>query len=343
MYFPLDCADSARYNGNMGGDILRKAWLILLVCTLIFSSVPISAEEEEADLFLLALGDSITTGYELEGGRYGNAGYVNLAAQALGLTRESYENRAVNGFTTADLIELLPSCEEWIRKADIIVFDIGYNDILGHMYSQICMKSCGEILSMPQLQDAWSDMEDAKRLNIENALEKVDFTALYKQFEERLSSVLGFLQAQNSDAVIYMQSLYNPLAGLGVMEEFSDSVIRRMNSSLKQQADAYGCRFMDVYAAFSGHAEEYTYINRYDIHPNEAGHQAIFDLFAEALRKDGFLPDKESAAETSDSVISDESENSGAKNNLLSAVLILTACITIGLICVFVHRKSRRK
>ncbi len=322
---------------------MRRIIFALLLCLLLFPVPTVSAEADTPEIFLFALGDSITTGYELEGGRYGNAGYVNLAAKALGLTRENYENCAVNGYTAEDLIQLLPACEEFIRKADIIVFDIGYNDILGHMYGQICLKSCGEILSMPELQNAYSGMNDTKRQEIEAMLGKVKFTALYESFEKELRTVLDFLQEQNRTAVIYMQSLYNPLAGLGIMEEFSDSVIREMNSILKRMADAYGCGFLDVYEEFSGHAEDYTYIRQYDIHPNENGHRAIFDLFAEALRKDGFLPDEESTAEAVDSVIPDASEESGTENNLLPALLTLTACTAAGLICVFLYMKSRRK
>lgn len=322
---------------------MRRMWLILLVIPLLFSAAPVSSASEPEELFLFALGDSITTGYELEGGRYGNAGYINLAAEALGLRRENYENRAVNGYTAEDLTELLPSCKEFIRKADIIIFDIGYNDILGHMYSQICMKSCGEILSMPELQDACGDMDETKYQETLNALDTVNFTALYRKFETELDSVLNFLQALNSDAVIYMQSLYNPLAGLGVMETFSDSVIQEMNMILKRQADAYGCRFLDVYTAFSGYAEEYTCIKQYDIHPNETGHRVIFDLFAEALQKDGFLSAEESTVEAVPPSIPDSYGESGIKNILLPALLILTVCTAAGLICVFMHRKSRRK
>ncbi len=307
---------------------MLKKVLTLFLCFVLLPIRHVSGTDERTpdDLFLLALGDSITTGYELEGGLYGNDGYVNLAARELGLTRDQYENRAVNGYTTADMLKLLPLCTEDIRRADIIVFDIGYNDILGQVYTRICTQIAGEICDIPKLQAAYAELTAEQHQAVLDSLGKVNYASLYKRFETELRAILEYMRAENKDAHIYMQSLYDPFGGMGVMEAFSDSVVREMNRVIRRTAEEFGCGFLDVYTAFYGRGTEYTYIGEYDIHPNEAGHRAVFELFADALRHDGYLPSAESAPETG---AGDLPANTAGHTPALILTLILSAAILL--------------
>ncbi|MBR2621138.1 MAG: hypothetical protein IKC97_02065 [Clostridia bacterium] len=111
--------------------------LVMLVCiTLCIPSVFASEQQDASPKTLLALGDSLTTGYGLDNYVPGQSpylcnSYVNIIAQALGLEGGStYINRAVNGDRSADLARLIPSLEAEVGSSDLIIITIGGNDLL---------------------------------------------------------------------------------------------------------------------------------------------------------------------------------------------------------------------
>jgi|GEM_PF-4182118 len=270
---------------------MKQRIAAFLAACVLFLAAPHTLRAQEEKPYLVALGDSITTGYEMAGGRYGNAGYVNLTAADLGLSRGEYINCAVNGYTVPDLLQLLPLFEEDIARADILVFDIGYNDVLQYVYSSIAMAlGAGSMRDIRAAGALLSEEDVAEMLiRLDEEASGQMYTALYEAFDAGLHRVLDTLREYNADAPIYMQSLYNPLAALDVMNEFSNRVMGTMNDILRRAAEEYGCRFLDVFSAFAGHEHAYTNMDYNDIHPNEAGHEAIHKLFAAALREDGFL------------------------------------------------------
>jgi len=329
-----------------------KLTAVLLILTLILAVIPAAeASGEDSGLFLTALGDSITTGYGLPGGRYGSASYINLASAELELMRDNYVNFAVNGYTSADLLALIPACAEDIRRADILVFEIGYNDILGYMYSAMCLAAGDASLYMDELKAAVSCMDSAAAEACADALLSEAsgplFRALYENFEANLQSIVSLLREYNPEARVYMQSLYNPLAGLGFFREFSEAVVGGMNTVLARTAQTYGFGYLDVHAAFLGHETEYTRIDSYDIHPNEAGHLAIFELLCDALTEDGFLPgEAETTAEAETVTVTEtpeetEAEEKTSANPLPAVCAVLTA--GAGICGLYYCRKKRKK
>ena len=273
----------------------------VLVCVLFFLSVfslpCVCAEQESDTLWLVALGDSITTGYEMPGGRYGCDNYVNLIAAAFEKTSDEYRNHAVNGYTVTDLLELIPNYREDISKAEIIVFDIGYNDILNPIFAYMAdaVESTGRrVLKVRDLEDGWNSMTDEQRMKAEkalmNALDGPYFSGLLEEFSRGVDEVLALLREYAPDARIYMQTIYNPLAALNAMNSFSDAVIKKLNGILVAAAEENKCGCYDVFSAFDGKESEYTYMANYDIHPNETGHAVMHELFMEALAKDGVKP-----------------------------------------------------
>ena len=86
--------------------------------------------------FMLAIGDSITTGFGLEGydelDPYTCNSYTNLIANALSLNgKDTYINKAVNGATSADVLAYLPDIANYLGYADLIVVTVGGNDLQG--------------------------------------------------------------------------------------------------------------------------------------------------------------------------------------------------------------------
>ena len=113
--------------------IFSFAMALVLLAPLVLICVYASLEKEPV---MLALGDSITTGYGLAnyepgGDPYLCESYANTVAASLGLKGGStYINKAVNGDTTDDLLELLPTLQEEVSSAELIIISIGGNDLL---------------------------------------------------------------------------------------------------------------------------------------------------------------------------------------------------------------------
>ena len=121
-------------NAIQKGLLLTMASVLLL--SVLLCSVAASQTEETKPQTLLALGDSLTTGYGLAnytpgGSPYLCNSYINQIAKAMGLEGgQTYINRAVNGDRSADLAKLLPSLENEVKSADMIIITIGGNDLL---------------------------------------------------------------------------------------------------------------------------------------------------------------------------------------------------------------------
>ena len=74
------------------------------VLALAVSAEILSAEEEGVQS-LVVFGDSISTGYGLDGELYTRASYANLVAEALELQVDAgYVNHAVDGYTSLKIL-----------------------------------------------------------------------------------------------------------------------------------------------------------------------------------------------------------------------------------------------
>lgn len=111
-----------------------------------FAALSVSASAEKKYESMLVVGDSISTGYGLEnytpgGSPYECRSYCNILAESLELKGgESYINRAVNGYTSSDLLALIPSLKEQVAKSDLVVISIGGNDLL-HIAPKVVKRS----------------------------------------------------------------------------------------------------------------------------------------------------------------------------------------------------------
>lgn len=332
-----------------------------LICLLAFLTLlqplPIFASEASGVPYLVALGDSITTGYELPGGRYGCANYVNLTAESLSLPQNGYANYAVNGYRAGDLLTLLPEYRDDIARAGILVFDIGYNDILSVLYSAMCRAMKGDYY-LAEIAGAFRALPKEEQEETLRRLPSVEhepyLLALYAQFEADLTAILDTLHEYAPEARIYMQSIYNPLAALGVFTDFSNGAVEKLNGILADAAKKYGCGFLDVYTAFSANESAYTYMSRWDIHPNEEGHRVISALFTEALEADGFAPrtaaSEEAGNEASETsgVISESVQEPGAapaaqRRALSPFLLLLCIPLLFAVIPILYIKRSRRR
>ncbi len=251
---------------------------------------------------MVVLGDSISTGYALEG--YDSesdnadiASYANLVASYYGLTMgENYFNYAKDGATSADLHlklanELSEEERENIAKADVVLMTIGGNDFLGILYAYMAeLLELGENASIEQAVIKLVTMNEEGLQNLEKKAKafyddkKQEIEVVYNQVGEHISSISSLLNEIAPDAQIYVQSLYNPaneLPPYKALEILNEHIISKMinalNDEIFERADKEGFYKIDVFSEFSGRKEACTNISDFDVHPNEYGHSLIAD------------------------------------------------------------------
>lgn len=292
---------------------MKKIIAVVLVLILAATSSVVSFAKAESEITdkiipkakveaLTVLGDSVATGYGLEGyDAQSNNGeilsYANLLASYYDLTLgESYFNYAKDGATSADLLKKLSnelSEEEYnnIAKSDVVVVSIGGNDHLEVLFAY--MK---EFLKLDQnatleqtitklskmTQDELKDLEK-KAEDFYKSKEK-DVKEVCKKIGENISSVYEKLRQIAPKAQIYIQSVYNPANELPQYKALSimnnkilSKLIDATNDEIFSVANKKGMYVIDVFSEFSGRKENCTNISAFDIHPNQYGHAIIAD------------------------------------------------------------------
>lgn len=236
---------------------MKKLFSLLLVTLLALSLCTPSFAAETDTTKLVLLGDSIAQGYGL-GEDYTDwydLGYGKLIADANGY---DYVNHAIGGHTTYNLNARLQeeAVISDVADADIIAVSIGGNNfLLGGMYQMI--------------------LEGV----LFNKYDLVDKTIA--EFYIDFGLAIDKIKAINPDAQLLVQTLYNP------RNDFIGKVYQRAVDLLNQTiintaAERNGVyEIVDVYSAFGQHME---YIQKDQIHPNEAGHYVIATEYLKVLK-----------------------------------------------------------
>ena len=261
---------------------MKKVLSLLLILTMTVSlfSLAVSAlltSNRSEVQSMVVFGDSISTGYGLEGNVSTRASYANLVAEALDLRQgNGYVNYAVDGYTSKDIYNTVQRQSAAVAGADLILLTCGGNDILRHAISiavsvsgahttnlvQIAMT----ILQMPEEQVNAALHSEANEQIISNAL---------NEYRTNMESLVTYLKATAPDARVIFLTQYNPLSGIPfgtVLDLYAEEVIGRLNTIMVEVAKAGGCEIVDTHAVMVKRGLELSNILASDIHPNAAGH-----------------------------------------------------------------------
>lgn len=164
---------------------MKKITSLILSISIILCLFTITAHAENEKPFYLVLGDSIAYGSGISNSK--EACYGKIVAETNGY---DYANHSVPGHTTTNLINRL-SNENVIadlEKADIISISIGGNDFLmsnliGLMFDSI----------------------------VKN--DHTQFDEIAEKFYSNFCDIIEIINSHNDDAIILMQTLYNPQSG----------------------------------------------------------------------------------------------------------------------------------
>lgn len=229
-----------------------KKPIAILLCFLLlsFSFTLLSFAEEP--LHYVVLGDSIAKGTGLMNAD--KACYGKIVADTCGY---SYANYGVDGHTTDDLLGRL--AEENVRndvtRANIISISIGGNDyrhsgLIGLLFDALVKK----------------DYSKADRIA--------------EKYYMNLCSIMGVINELNADAVILMQTMYNPQTG--TIRPAYQQAADRINAAIARYDAEYpdDIVIVDVGTALGSDGKNYA---ADAMHPSARGNEIIAKLIVDIL------------------------------------------------------------
>lgn len=229
---------------------------LLCVLTLLLSLCAPAAFAADAPLQYVVLGDSI--GYGAGVLNPDEACYGRIVADTNGY---AYQNHAVSGNRTDHLLAHLDRAEVTaaVKNADVISISIGGNDYLTDNVTGLVLDA--------------TFRNDYSRMDRITAQLKLNFAAIIEK-----------IRGLNPDAVILMQTLYNP--GKGINKAPYQAAINRLNDLIRDYLAAHPGAFtiVDVAAAFG---TDRTYIAQDSIHPSARGNERIAEVILQTLHKLG--------------------------------------------------------
>lgn len=205
----------------------------------------VAAEPAARQTRYMALGDSLAAGY---GAIPATAGYVYrlYLSEVVGAVRDVlFSNAGVPGATSAQVLRhQVPLAVEAFRP-DVVTVTVGGNDLL-------------------------------------RVLSGADPGVVLAEFRANFTELLARLRSGLPGARVVASNLYKvpEIAG-------SESLVPMFNALVARIAQEYGIAVADIYSAFCGRSGLLATVHRgggeFEVHPSNAGHQAIADAFTAVM------------------------------------------------------------
>lgn len=233
---------------------MKKITSIILCFAMIICVFTVCGYAKTEKPFYLVLGDSIAYGSGISNSR--EACYGKIVADTNGY---DYANHSVPGHTTANLINRLKdeTVIADLEKADIISISIGGNDFLmsnliGLMFDSIVLADHSE------------------------------FDRIADGFYTNFSEIINIINSHNPDAVILMQTLYNPQSGYlrAPYQQGAD----RINAAIKKYDSENPGEIIIVDVATALGDDMANYADD-EIHPSAQGNEIIAKVILEKLHE----------------------------------------------------------
>lgn len=267
--------------------------MLLLCCGM----APASASAAGTGSYV-ALGDSISAGYGLEGGELS---FPEMLERDTGYVLTDFSSN--DGVTSEDLLETLNKAEviAAVQDADVITITVGGNDLMNALYEYLA-DAPGVSMTADQIRDGLVNgtiKDPLVLLTLMNSLSGFPKSSHAEDalttLRTNLSSALEQIKFLNPDVTCIIANQYNPYghiegeAAAGIVQTF-DTGVRALNTTLAGVAHTQGVIVVDVYEAFddsSGYPcnAHFTAIGDFnlDFHPNALGHQLIATEFAKVF------------------------------------------------------------
>ena len=277
--------------------MIRRIIGLLCMLLLCCGMVPASASAVETGSYV-ALGDSISAGYGLEGGELS---FPEMLERDTGYVLTDFSSN--DGVTSEDLLETLNKSEviAAVQDADVITITVGGNDLMNALYEYLA-DAPGVSMTADQIRDGLVNgtiKDPLVLLTLMNSLSGFPKSSHAEDalttLRTNLSSALAQIKVMNPDVTCIIANQYNPYwhikeaAAIGIVLTFETGVLD-LNTTLAEVAQTQGVTAVDVYGAFHVSADnpcnaDFTAIDDFnlDFHPNALGHQLIAAEFAKAF------------------------------------------------------------
>ncbi|MBQ4245057.1 MAG: hypothetical protein II702_09100 [Clostridia bacterium] len=236
--------------------MIKKITAAALCLVMLFTVLCVGSSAQDEKLFYLVLGDSIGYGSGLKNSQ--DACFGRIVADTNGY---DYANDAVPGHTTKNLLSRLEneSVIEDVKKADIISISIGGNNFL--------------LGNLPLL---------LFNLIVRGNTEQAENTVA--AFYDDLGTIISKIRSVNPDAVILLQTLYNPQTGY--IGEAYETAIGFLNEAILKFAgeNPDGLYVVDVASRLDDSENDFA---EDGIHPSAAGNLKIAVAVLEKLSELG--------------------------------------------------------
>lgn len=268
---------------------MRKL-IALTVCALMLTAVFSCAASAAGETYV-ALGDSISAGYNLSGGHFDEECFVSIFARKNGFRKV---NAAVDGMKADDVLDLLNShrYDADLSAAKAVTITCGGNDLMAVLYGKLGERrgKSAEEMKYAFMNGNISGFKDAADV-LATVKDSAEFKNALDTFISQLNEITAYIHRLNPSAVIITETQYNPygkFTGL-YKSKVGDPVgecVRELNKRIVSNAQTGGYLVADVYTAFEKSSENLCNASQspivVDFHPNAAGHAVIADCFMQA-------------------------------------------------------------
>lgn len=214
-------------------------------------SLTTTIDEKNDEIYVVALGDSLTRGTGDENGK-GYVGYTVEQLRKITKKEVRVNNLAIKGLVSNQLLKQLEQLEiqRQIKQADIILMTIGGNDLF----------QGGQALTMKSLEQV---------------------KPVKEKFLHNLEMIFQTIRGLNKDAYIFYIGLYNPFNDLSD-KEISSAIVRDWNfSSFEVAAKFPFVVAVPTYDLFELQVNDFLYVDKF--HPNSKGYERIGERVASLL------------------------------------------------------------
>jgi lysophospholipase L1-like esterase len=233
----------------------------------------------------IAIGDSVSSGYGLEGyfgmssdevvGRHTTLLFEMLRDDGY---VDEYKNMAVSGFTTSMLLRQLYGLNEdelvYFRNARVITVNIGGNNVLTPFLGflsglDINNPITGLMILMPILTGRFP-------AELEAALE-----AGVQTFLDEFAEIINWLDEFAPYATVMVNTVYNPIPSefmgfsAAAVSARADELMGIINGHILYECEKMGFLTVDLYSYFAGQLNLFAYDL---VHPNVEGHELIAQM-----------------------------------------------------------------
>ncbi len=264
-----------------------KKFFIFFICSVLAVSAAFAPKifASEDKKLCVAFGDSIASGYGIDNV---SETYPAIIAKKFGLY---CENNAVSGDKSADMLNVISNTPS-AKDAALITISIGGNDLIASKDIVLAKAVSDKIsaLGLP-LQSIQKLIQEINIPGVFNGSEinfetiDADIENIFSALKKNLSDAINLLRSVNKQAVIIVQTLYNPYLGNPEYEIFGfdvgtliDEYIQKINNTYYEVQTELDGAFLiaDVASGMNGNST-YFYTS-WDFHPTAEGHAYMAEV-----------------------------------------------------------------